>query len=63
MFFLQQQSISRTLPPNVNLMTFESRNDGSYLIRFEHIYDDGEDTILSQPATVALDVTQQMIFT
>ena len=56
MLILQQQSISRTLPENVNLLTLESRNDGSYLIRLEHIYDDGEDAFLSQPVIVSLDV-------
>jgi hypothetical protein len=54
--FLKQQLISRELPENVNLLTLENRSDGSYLIRLEHIYDVGEDKILSKPVTVSLQV-------
>ncbi|XP_046648826.1 lysosomal alpha-mannosidase-like isoform X2 [Daphnia pulicaria] len=50
----QQQLISRELPENVNLLTLENRSDGSYLIRLEHIYDVGEDKVLSEPVTVSL---------
>jgi lysosomal alpha-mannosidase len=37
-------------------MTLENRSDGSYLIRLEHIYDVGEDKVLSEPVTVSLKV-------
>ncbi|XP_057366002.1 lysosomal alpha-mannosidase-like [Daphnia carinata] len=51
----EQQSISRTLPNNVNLLTLETLAGGKYLIRLEHIYDVGEDPILSQSVTVSLE--------
>ena len=47
---------SGSLPENVNLLTLENRSDASYLIRLEHIYDVGEDAVLSNAATVSLDV-------
>nr|CAH0110923.1 unnamed protein product [Daphnia galeata] len=50
----EQQLINRELPENVNLLTLENRSDGSYLIRLEHIYDVGEDNVLSKPVTVSL---------
>lgn len=53
----KQQSISRVLPNNVNLLTFEEHVEGTFLIRLEHLYDVDEDANLSQPATVSLDVT------
>ena len=52
----KQQLINRELPENVNLLTLENRSDGSYLIRLEHIYDVGEDKVLSKPVTVSLKV-------
>jgi len=37
-------------------MTLEAMKDGKFLIRLEHMYDYGEDPILSQPVTISLDV-------
>ena len=49
------------LPPNVNLLTFEpwfnaSAPDGpvQYLVRLEHLFEEGEHPTWSQPATVSL---------
>lgn len=53
---MKQQFFSRTLPDNVNLLTLETRSDGKYLIRLEHIYDVNEDASLSQNAIVSLNV-------
>ena len=54
--------MSRTLPDNVNLLTLEMPSDGSYLIRLEHIYEVGDDSILAQPAPVSLDVRYYMMY-
>ncbi len=58
----KQQLINRELPENVNLLTLENRSDGSYLIRLEHIYDVGEDNVLSKPVTVSLKVIFPFVF-
>ncbi len=36
----------------MNLLTFEHRTDGKYLIRLEHPYDAGDDVELSKPVVV-----------
>jgi len=48
--------LSRPLPENVKLLTFEPRPEhkGQYILRLEHIYDVGEHDIFSSPAEVSL---------
>ena len=50
--------MKQPLPENVNILTLETRIDGKILIRLEHLYDQGEDDVLSQPETIILDVNQ-----
>ncbi|XP_058064968.1 uncharacterized protein LOC131214650, partial [Anopheles bellator] len=40
--------IAQQLPPNVNLLTLEPWKDGKLLVRFEHIFETGEDSVYSQ---------------
>jgi lysosomal alpha-mannosidase len=40
-------------------MTLETKNDGKFLLRLEHMYDYGEDSVLSQPVTISLDVIKE----
>jgi len=47
-------AIGAELPPQVYLMTFESWDKDSFLIRLEHILEKGEDPSLSGPVTVNL---------
>jgi hypothetical protein len=49
------------LPPNINLLSFEpwlnaSSTDGpiQYLVRLEHLFEEGEHPMWSQPATISL---------
>ncbi|XP_027178413.1 alpha-mannosidase isoform X2 [Coffea eugenioides] len=42
------------LPPNVALITLQELNDGSVLLRLAHLYEAGEDTVLSTLAAVDL---------
>jgi len=41
-----------TLPPNVQLLNFVPLAAGQYILRLHHIYQVGEDAVLSQPVTV-----------
>ncbi|XP_053692769.1 lysosomal alpha-mannosidase-like [Sabethes cyaneus] len=48
-------ALSVSLPPNVNLLTFEPwKGPKNFLIRFEHLLEKGEDPRYSQPVTVDL---------
>lgn len=52
-----QSFIIKELPENVHLLTLDKwTDDGSYLIRLEHIFEKNEDPTLSQEATVDLTV-------
>ena len=44
------------LAENVHILTLEPWRDGTQLLRLEHVYDVGEHPILSNPATIILDV-------
>ncbi|KAJ8919726.1 hypothetical protein NQ315_006254 [Exocentrus adspersus] len=47
--------LNKELPPNIHLLTLESWNDtNSFLIRLEHILEEGEDPNLSKEVTVDL---------
>jgi len=54
-FKTQFQAVSEALPDNINLLTMENHQGGTILIRLEHLYDAGEDAVLSKPVTVSLD--------
>ncbi|XP_053673280.1 lysosomal alpha-mannosidase-like [Anopheles nili] len=41
-------AIAQQLPPNVNLLTLEPWKDGTVLVRFEHLFEKGEDPVYSQ---------------
>ena len=49
-----QSLLSAPLPPNVHLATVQSYNSSTVLLRLAHLYEVGEDAVLSQNATVAL---------
>uniref|UniRef100_A0A2M4DMV2 Alpha-mannosidase n=1 Tax=Anopheles darlingi TaxID=43151 RepID=A0A2M4DMV2_ANODA len=42
-------AIAQQLPPNVNLLTLEPWKDGTVLVRFEHLFEQGEDPVYSKP--------------
>ncbi|XP_035775636.1 lysosomal alpha-mannosidase-like [Anopheles albimanus] len=42
-------AIAQQLPPNVNLLTLEPWKDGTVLVRFEHLFEQGEDPVFSKP--------------
>lgn len=44
--------LSAALPPNVQLLDFVPLPSGNYILRLHHIYQVGEDSVLSQPVTV-----------
>ena len=46
--------LAAPLPANVYLTTLHAHNDSTLLLRLAHLYDAGEDAVLSQPATVNL---------
>eukprot|EP00698_Gefionella_okellyi_P007431 TRINITY_DN1813_c0_g1_i1.p1 TRINITY_DN1813_c0_g1~~TRINITY_DN1813_c0_g1_i1.p1 ORF type:complete len:1001 (-),score=263.05 TRINITY_DN1813_c0_g1_i1:1985-4987(-) len=49
-------SAARTaLPDNINLLTLEFTKSNEAIIRLDHMYEAGEDAVLSQPARVTLD--------
>ena len=54
----QIQLLSRPLPENMKLLTFEPRTgyDGEYILRLEHIYNAEEHPVLSSPTEVSLKV-------
>lgn len=58
------QFLSRPLPENVNLLSFEPLNGykGEYILRFEHIYDIEEHSLLSQPIEISVKVSQLIFF-
>ena len=49
-----QSLLSAPLPPNVHLATVQSYNASTILLRLAHLYEVGEDPVLSQNATVPL---------
>ncbi|XP_049791934.1 lysosomal alpha-mannosidase-like [Schistocerca nitens] len=51
----QFSGLSQELPENIQILTLEPWKEGSLLLRLEHILEKGEDTELSQPATVNLE--------
>lgn len=67
---LQWTGVRSLLPPNVHLLTLQQFPSNGpvpsatrpYLLRLEHIYEVGEDAILSQPAVVSLQVRQNSFF-
>lgn len=46
--------LNESLPINVNLLTLDQRSDGTYLLRLEHLYGEGEDQELSKPIVINL---------
>ncbi|XP_065568469.1 lysosomal alpha-mannosidase-like isoform X3 [Artemia franciscana] len=50
--------LKRSLPANVNLLTFEPWETGKILLRLEHIYQEGEHPSLSKEVTVSLEVVR-----
>ena len=51
-----RRGMATNLPPNVHLLTVDTANygPGVMLLRLAHLYEVGEDAVLSQPATVQL---------
>ncbi|XP_055546042.1 lysosomal alpha-mannosidase-like [Wyeomyia smithii] len=48
-------ALKTSLPPNVNLLTFEPwKGANSFLVRFEHLLEKNEDSRYSQPVTINL---------
>ena len=54
----QWSGLKKALPDNVNLLTLEQFGPQDVLLRFEHIYENGEDPVLSKPVTFSLRVRQ-----
>ena len=50
--------LTRPLPDNVKLLTLEPRQfqEGEYLLKLEHIYDEKKHSSLSKPTQVSLKV-------
>ncbi|VDK26791.1 unnamed protein product [Anisakis simplex] len=48
--------LTRSLPDHLNIATLEQWTGKSLLLRLEHIYQNNEDTTLSQPVTVDVEV-------
>jgi len=46
--------MKKDLPFNVHLLTLEALDDGSYLIRLEHMFEEGEVGDYGTPVTVSL---------
>ena len=57
----QWSGLKKALPDNVNLLTLEQFGPQDVLLRFEHIYEIGEDPVLSKPVTFSLRVRQSPI--
>ena len=61
---LQWSGVRQALPDNVHLLTLEQypsfgpapSETQPFLLRLEHFYEKGEDSVLSEPATVDLQV-------
>lgn len=52
----QFAGLTRSLPVNVQLLTFEPWKDDSHILRFEHILEKDEDPVLSRRVTINLEV-------
>ncbi|XP_017769969.1 PREDICTED: lysosomal alpha-mannosidase-like [Nicrophorus vespilloides] len=48
----QFSGLRRSLPPNVQILTLEPADDRSILLRLEHVFEEGEDDVLSKPVAV-----------
>ncbi|XP_075234811.1 lysosomal alpha-mannosidase-like [Lycorma delicatula] len=46
--------IQKPLPQNIHLLTFEQWSNSTALVRLEHIFETGEEPVLSQPVTINL---------
>ena len=57
-FLLQWSGLKKALPDNVNLLTLEQFGPKDVLLRLEHIYENGEDPVLSKPVTLSLRVCE-----
>ena len=55
---LQWSGLKKALPDNVNLLTLEQFGPKDVLLRLEHIYENGEDPVLSKPVTLSLRVSE-----
>ncbi|KAG5887527.1 hypothetical protein JTB14_022139 [Gonioctena quinquepunctata] len=49
---LSYSALETSLPENVNILTFEPWNDDTYLLRLEHIMENGEDSHLSDAVDI-----------
>lgn len=54
LFKTQFSLMSRSLPDNVHLLTMEPWDEGRILMRLEHFYAVGEDSLLAQPVTFSI---------
>lgn len=54
LFNTQFTLINRSLPDNVHLLTLEPWDQGRILMRLEHFYAVGEDSLLAKPVTVSI---------
>ena len=53
--------INRSLPDNVHLLTLEPWDQGRILMRLEHFYAVGEDSLLAKPVTVSIKVRRSTV--
>jgi lysosomal alpha-mannosidase len=53
-YLSQYSGLPRALPNNVQILTLEPWKGVSFLLRLEHVFEKGEDEVLSQPAVVNL---------
>lgn len=56
----QFSGLKTSLPDNVQILTLEPWKAWSYLLRLEHVYEKGEDKVLSKPVTVDLKASKTM---
>ncbi|XP_060520105.1 lysosomal alpha-mannosidase-like [Cylas formicarius] len=49
---MEFHGLTGSLPENVHILTLEPWRKSSFLLRLEHMYAEGEDTLLSEPAIV-----------
>ncbi|KAF7271106.1 hypothetical protein GWI33_015990 [Rhynchophorus ferrugineus] len=53
-YVMEYSGLLKSLPPNVQILTLEPWIGFSFLLRLEHVFDQGEDSTLSKQATVNL---------